>query len=65
MKIVEVGFKNPKYKTLDKELKVVLPLVEFFLSEEGKNMDKDEVDFTKDCIKSLESLKRRVNVYGV
>lgn len=27
MKIVEAGFKNPKYKILDKELKVVLSLV--------------------------------------
>lgn len=43
----------------------LIPLIDQFVLWEKKNMDREEVNLTKDCLNSIKAFQKRVNIYGV
>ena len=58
-------WKSSEYETMDSLCDKLIPLMEDFINWEKKNMDREEVHLTKDCLNSLQAFQKRVNIYGV
>ena len=66
MRIVEKRevWKSSEYEDMDSLCDKLIPLVDSFIYWEKKNMDRREVNLTKDFFNSIRAFQKRVNIYG-
>ena len=67
MKIVEKRevWKSSEYEDMDSLCDKLISLVDSFIYWEKKNMDRREVNLTKDFLNSIKAFQKRVNIYGI